>query len=145
MKTKIIEVDAQWALGKFMVGVWDVDDVLYRSPMYPDDAQALLSERGWTHQHFWLLDLTTGQGACFFHNPDGLVEHDLTVKALDQSAAWKGMRTTQLFGHLLVWLYRQPLPKILALDLPAVVKFEDLGSGEAIGRPVGPGKSRGHG
>jgi hypothetical protein len=134
VRTAFIEACTRATWGRFMVGVNDAEEWCRYSARWPE-ARPLLAETGWERRHFWLFDLHTGQGACFRHAPDGLVVHDLKVKGLDQRCEWKGMRVTMLFGHVLLWLYQQPLDKVLALDLPATIDFR-----EPLGRPVGPGK-----
>jgi hypothetical protein len=49
--------------GKFMIGVFDADDASYRSAIDPD--HRLISGRGWSRDHFLMLDLQTGEGGIF--------------------------------------------------------------------------------
>jgi len=64
----------------------------------------LLSTRGWSHDHVWVLDLETGEGACF--RPGGLAHADLNKHRI-----W----VCPLFEPFLEWLYDQDLTDLTVL------------------------------
>lgn len=94
MKTKIIEVTNQWNWGKFMVGIFTPDD--FRVPSEIGQHASILRARGWDDEHFWLLDLETGEGACFRHG--GMPHADL-----EKHKVW----VCPLYECFLAWLYKQ--------------------------------------
>jgi hypothetical protein len=71
----------------------------------------LLGTVGWTRTHLWVLDLETGEGACF--KPGGLASADLQKHKI-----W----VCPLFEPFLVWLYEQKLDDLQQppdhIDLP---------------------------
>ena len=95
MKTKIIEVTNQINWGKFMVGIFDDTDWQTSSDI--GRHASILRARGWDVQHFWLLDIETGEGACFRHG--GHPKADL-----DKHRVW----VCPLYECFLGWLYKQP-------------------------------------
>ena len=109
MKTKIIEAhDATcFNYGKFMLMRPD-HEWAYNSAL---DGGPLLRSRGWDMEHLWVLDLQTGEGACFL--PGGLASADLTKH---------GIWCCPMYEPFLNWLYKQDLSDLE--KLPAVV---DLG------------------
>lgn len=109
MIAKFIEVTngpQNW--GKFAVCRWRAEDWLQRSVI---DHNPLLAARGWAPEHIWVLDLQTGEGACF--RPGGYAHHDLQKHRI-----W----VCPLYEPFLAWLYTQPLDDLAALpervDLP---------------------------
>ena len=123
MKTRIIEATnaeggggINW--GKFMVAQYDTNDWLTRSTVDAGRAlNSILAGRGWTQKHAWVLDLQTGEGACFLLG--GSAEHDLNEK----HRIW----VCPLYLPFLRWLYKQSKttdPHWLD-KLPAVVRFTE--------------------
>lgn len=112
MLTKIIEVtngERNW--GKFMLGRPDAEwNRLVRIAEDPVP-RTLLSTIGWTRHHLWVLDLQTGEGACFL--PGGMPSADL-----NKHRVW----VCPMFEPFLAWLYQQNLSDLAALpdtlDLP---------------------------
>lgn len=68
MKTRIIEatqgIDAGANWGKFLLGEFDDDDWGHVSGV-SGNPRGVLNERGWTAEHFLLVDLETGEGGIF--------------------------------------------------------------------------------
>ncbi len=116
MITKIIEAcqnknaAANW--GKFMVMLPDETEWSRRSEIDTKSPLPLLHQIGWDRRHIWVLDLQTGEGACFPHG--GRAKNDL-----DKHRIW----VCPLFEPFLAWLYRQPLSELASL--PALVELPD--------------------
>jgi len=107
VKTKIIEAsnnNQNW--GKFLIGEFD-SEWEHRSKI---DERPLVSSRGWTRDHFWILDLQTGEGACF--RPGGLAKADLHKHQI-----W----VCPLFEPFLEWFYKQKFSDIS--ELPDLVQL----------------------
>jgi len=112
MRTTIIEVTNgpnNW--GKFLVGrfearEWDRTSVVGRQDY------SLLGQIGWTEAHVWVLDLQTGEGACFLPGSHASVKADL-----DKHRIW----VCPLYEPFLGWLYRQTDYDAL----PAIVNLPD--------------------
>jgi hypothetical protein len=117
MKTKIIEgvqdlkMPGNW--GKFLIGVPD-SEWEYESRISTEGSWALLGRIGWTHEHVWVLDLQTGEGA--FFKLGGLARADLT-----KHAVW----VCPLFEPFLEWLYGRyrEAGKLDLDELPDVVEL----------------------
>jgi hypothetical protein len=92
--------------GKFMLLRWDTE-LEYRSVV---DQHSLIHGRGWTSDHLWVMDLQTGEGACF--RPGGIASADL-----DNHKVW----VCPMFEPFLEWLYQQDLTDIT--ELPSLVKL----------------------
>ncbi len=108
MKTKIIEATSnEFNWGKFMIAEFTPDHWRVRSVV---DALPLLRARGWSTQHLWVLDLQTGEGACFRRGPGGHARSDLNNHQI-----W----VCPLFEPFLEWLYAQTFDDLD--QLPAVV------------------------
>lgn len=122
MITRIIEAGNGFNWGKFMVGIFDAGEWGYRSCVDPA-ARRLLSARGWGWEHFFLMDIETGEGGMFGHG--GHAASDLN----DRHRIW----VCPLFGPFLDWLYRQDmagwgadlagLPAKVALPADAAAMF----------------------
>lgn len=109
MITKIIEVtnnNLNW--GKFMVCRMDTE--WGRAVKIEDDGMVtwsqtpLLRACGWGTNAVWILDLQTGEGACFIplgHAPSALNKHRIWV--------------CPMFEPFLVWLYTQDLTDLSKL------------------------------
>jgi hypothetical protein len=112
MIVKMIEVtnnDLNW--GKFMLLRPDTE--WSRLPtMDPSSRTPLLRQIGWTPEHVWVLDLQTGEGACF--RPGGIARADLLKHKI-----W----CCPMYEPFLEWLYRQDLADITAL--PDMVNLSD--------------------
>lgn len=93
---------ANW--GKFAVCRWDGEEWLRPSALPAAGGAGLVAGRGWTAQHLWVLDLQTGEGACF--RPGGYVKADL-----EKHAIW----VCPMFEPFLEWLYRQDLSDLATL------------------------------
>ena len=78
--------------GKFMLARWTVDEWMKRSEV--DPSELLLMGRGWSPQHFLMLDLQTGEGAVF--SPGGYAKSDL-----NKHKVW----VCPLFEPTLQWLH----------------------------------------
>lgn len=110
METKIVEAVnkigggyGNW--GKFLVGKFTDEWGRRRAiPGAPDLAMPLLTQVGWTQDHFLVLDLQTGEGAVFRHG--GLAEADL-----HKHRVW----VCPLFEPFLAWLYGQDVSDLQAL------------------------------
>ena len=111
MQTKIIEATNQINWGKFLLGRPDHEWGIRSS--ISDSQMPLLREVGWSREHLWVLDLQTGEGACFRINPYGHAKNDLNKHRI-----W----VCPMYEPFLEWLYRQP---VLNFDvLPAVVELQ---------------------
>ncbi len=113
METKIIEAhspNGNW--GKFLLCRMEKIE-WERKVELPgvDLAMPLLHQLGWTHEHVWVLDLATGEGALFL--PGGLAKSDL-----DKHKVW----VCPLFEPFLEWLYEKKVR--LFSVLPSVVELE---------------------
>jgi len=113
MKTKIIEATNVEAggfnYGKFMLG--RMDGEWGHKSAIDDKGYGLLGRIGWTRQHLWVMDLQTGEGACFL--PGGHAANDL-----DKHKVW----VCPMFEPFLQWLYTQQLDDLDAL--PDLVQLE---------------------
>jgi hypothetical protein len=113
MEIKFIEVETPFNYGKFAVGRWTGEEWRYQGHV-PDaagySAGSLLRARGWGGEHLWVLDLETGEGACF--RPGGCPSADL-----EKHQIW----VCPLFEPFLTWLYQQDLSNLEAL--PATVEL----------------------
>jgi hypothetical protein len=106
VRVKIVEVTngiANW--GKFLLGRFDTEWD-YKSAI---DGISIIAGRGWSLDHFLLLDLQTGEGAIF--RPGGLAKADL-----DKHRIW----VCPMYEPFLTWLYKQPDPFAIPthVDLP---------------------------
>jgi hypothetical protein len=106
MKTKIIEGTNGTNWGKFLLCRFD-SEWEYQSVI---DQRPLLRGRGWAPHHLWVMDLQTGEGACFA--PGGLAVADL-----NKHNFW----CCPMYLPFLEWLYRQDLNDLDAL--PDVVEL----------------------
>ncbi len=102
METKFIEAGhgpagGNW--GKFLIGRY-TDDELSEPASYPgcQGSGRLVSLRGAADNHFWLMDLATGEGARF--DADLVEKWDLN-KAIDEHQIWVCI----LYEPLLTWLF----------------------------------------
>jgi hypothetical protein len=112
METKIIEAsNGPQNYGKFLLGRMDSE---WRTPsaLPGYEGGSVVAARGWGHEHLWVLDLQTGEGACF--RPGGNAAADLGKHCI-----W----VCPLFEPFLAWLYRQELDDLQAL--PAHVDLPD--------------------
>lgn len=111
MQVKFIEVTngpRNW--GKFAVCEFTEEEWWERSAVEP--SVPLVPSRGWTRDHYLVLDLQTGEGAMFKHG--GYAKHDLNKHAI-----W----VCPMFEPFLVWLYKQPFIRLE--ELPAHVDLPD--------------------
>ncbi len=127
--------------GKFAVGRF-TDEWTWGSCVSPQHRR-LIDQIGWSDRHLWVLDLQTGEGACFFIG--GYAKGDL-----DKHRIW----VCPLFEPFLTWLYRQDctdldaLPRLVRLpEMPAeVAGYRRRGRGQPVPghRPArhGPGDWR---
>jgi hypothetical protein len=115
MRTKIIEgvqsLERPGNWGKFMLAVPD-EEWARGSLVCPGGP--LLSACGWGHEHVWVLDLQTGEGA--FFRPGGVAHADL-----EKHRIW----VCVLFESFLEWLYAQYRedPRLDIESLPDVVEL----------------------
>lgn len=130
MKTKIIEAchegpdgkqTGNW--GKFMLGRWTSDELCV--PSVVDGRSAILG-RGWGEEHIWVLDLQTGEGACFRHG--GSARADLNKRRI-----W----VCPLFEPFLGWLYKQDVSDFDALPSLVTFKFDEAEFAMAAARRPG--------
>lgn len=112
---------ANW--GKFAVGR-PHEEWAWRSEI-DDSGLRLLSQLGWSHQHIWVWDLQTGEGAMF--RPGGFAPADLNKHKI-----W----VCPMFEPFLTWLYQQDLDDLGAL--PRVVELPDAPFDYAGYRRPGP-------
>jgi len=77
MHTKIVELTNGFNWGKFLLGRFDAEEWARRPSIEHPYAEhlPLLASIGWGPEHVWILDLQTGEGACF--RPGGCVKADL--------------------------------------------------------------------
>lgn len=118
MITKIIEAtqhgkheEAFQNWGKFMVMRPDYE--WNRKSEVDAESNSLLRSIGWSVDHLWVLDLQTGEGACFRHG--GKASHDLNEK----HKVW----VCPLFEPFLNWLYEQDVMDLT--KLPDHVELPD--------------------
>lgn len=105
MKLHFVEVTDGGFWGKFAVGKPSDEEWRTRSEL---DGGLLFPNRGWSRDHVWVLDLQTGEGACFL--PGGVAKADLDRHRI---------QVCHMFEPFLAWLYTQDLR---CLDsLPALV------------------------
>ena len=112
MITKIIEAteNTKFNWGKFLVGQFD-DEWEVSSSVACN--KSLLSIRGWTKEHFLVLDLETGEGAIFNHG-------GCAVSDLHKHRIW----VCPLFENFLQWLYLQNFVSVM--ELPSFVNLGDV-------------------
>jgi hypothetical protein len=94
MITKLVELTDLFNWGKFMACRFDEKEWAARSRV---DGLPLLSHRGWTPQHVFVIDLQTGEGGMFF--PAGHAKSDL-----EKHRIW----VCPMFEVFLGWLYDHP-------------------------------------
>jgi hypothetical protein len=124
VKTRIIEAtngEANW--GKFLIGVFD-SEWEYKSVI---DGNPLVASRGWSKDHFLVLDLQTGEGSLF--HTRGMAKADL-----DKHRIW----VCPLFEPFLQWLYTHPDP----LTIPAHIDLPDAPFHFAGYRRKGPDNTK---
>lgn len=143
MKLHLFEATSgkQGNWGKFAVGRF-TDERAWNSCVSPLHRR-LIDQIGWSDRHLWVLDLQTGEGACFAIG--GSAKADLAKHRI-----W----VCPLFPVFLEWLYRQDcagldaLPQVLHLpDAPAeLCGYRRPGRGQPVPghRPTrhGPGDWR---
>src|SRR5213075_3514951 len=116
MLTKIVEAtqgDGWTNHGKFMLMRFDEEEWARRSTVGPP--QPLLDGVcGWGPEHLWVLDLQTGEGACF--RPGGYA-----TAHLDKHAVW----VCPLFEPFVDWLWGQVRAGVDPFDLPERVELPD--------------------
>lgn len=98
--------------GKFAVCRWTSAEWARTSCLSGVFQQSVLRGRGWTAAHIWVLDLQTGEGACFY--PGGMAEADL-----NKHKVW----VCPMFQPFLQWLYLQDLSDLS--KLPGYVELTD--------------------
>lgn len=125
MITKIIEASNGTNWGKFMLMRFDHDEWEQRSAIVP--GAKLLRACGWSHDHLWMLDLQTGEGA--FFRPGGSAHADLERHKI---------HVCLLFEPLLEHLYAADLTDITAL--PDQLELPDAPAGLYGYRRPGPDK-----
>lgn len=110
MITKFIEAtdETQFNWGKFAVCRFDQEEWMRPSSIGLN--HSLLSQRGWSPEHIWVLDLETGEG--IWVRPGGCAVADL-----DQKSIW----CCPMYLPFLEWLYKQDLTDILLL--PSMVNL----------------------
>jgi hypothetical protein len=101
--------------GKFLAGVFEEHEWAQRCILDGDQGldRSLVARCGWSRQHVWVLDLATGEGACFRHG--GLAKADLDRHQI---------HVCVLFEAFLTWLYRQPLETLG--ELSTLVTLPDV-------------------
>lgn len=127
MKTKLIEATNEkdgehFNWGKFCVAQFDAEELAIPSKI---DGRYLITTRGWTADHLWVMDLQTGEGACF--RLGGCAPADL-----EKHAVW----VCPLFQPFLAWLYQQDFTSVD--ELPDVVNLPDAPGGLQGYRRSGP-------
>lgn len=141
MLTKIVELTNGFNWGKFMLARFDGEEWRRRSEV--DVAPVpigrglgfgvpLLQQVGWNHRHVWVLDLQTGEGACFL--PGGNARADL-----EKHAIW----VCPMFEVFLGWFYarRELWTDITSVpDLITLTDEETMSMSSLYGhRRPGPG------
>lgn len=101
MYTKIVEVSSvnNDVVGYFMVGVHDIEWA--RQSAIMGGTMSLLRHKGWSRDHFWLFDLSTGQGAIFANHGHVLAD----LKEAD-------IRVTPMFTAFLAYLRATGCPQL---------------------------------
>jgi hypothetical protein len=125
VRTRIIEARSPAGnYGRFLLArmhqEWNVQSEVFDGPV--------LFNTGYGPKHLWVLDLVTGEGACFL--PGGLAAADL-----EKHRIW----VCPLFEPFLVWLYEQDLADLD--ELPEVVEVDAPLQLRGYRRP-GPDESR---
>lgn len=123
MRTHIVEATngiQNW--GKFLIGQF-TEEWKHQSIVSPDFG-SLLAQRGYTHEHYLVLDLQTMEGAVFTVGK-GLARADLAKHRI-----W----VCPLYEPFLVWLYQQPDP----MKVPHLVDLPDAPFAFAGHRRPGP-------
>jgi len=114
MLTKFIDVSqggtGNW--GKFAIGRWQLEEWRRETHLPEAPGQPMLRGRGWTWNHVWVMDLQTGEAACFL--PGGSAPADLNKHKI-----W----VCPMFEPFLVWLYEQDLSDLR--ELPNYVELPD--------------------
>ena len=111
VRTKVIEArsdSGNW--GRFLVGRLDNE---FQQQSAVEAGYRVLFTTGYRFDHVWVLDLVTGEGACF--KPGGLASADL-----EKHRIW----VCPLFEPFLEWLYVQDLTDFDAL--PPLVELGDV-------------------
>lgn len=96
MRTKLVEMTDGTVWGKFLVGRFDLLEWVHGCQIDPRGG-SLLSRCGWGPEHLWVLDLETGEGACF--KPGGSAAADLEKHPI---------HVCFLYPVFLEWLYARP-------------------------------------
>jgi hypothetical protein len=113
LQTKIVELSNGFNWGKFLVARPDAREWSRRSLVETAPETPMLRRLGWDESHVWILDLATGEGACF--RPGGFPKADL-----DKHRIW----VCPMFEVFLGWFYKHPqywvdidaLPELLSLS-----------------------------
>jgi hypothetical protein len=104
MKTMFLEAGhgpaAPGNWGKFMIARYEPHE-LTEPTRYPgcEGRQGIVNQRGWAGDHFWVLDLVTGEGVRFHV---GAVPEIDAHNALEEHPVW----VCPLFEPMLVWLFK---------------------------------------
>lgn len=101
MKTKIVEFTNTFNWGKFLVGSFDEAEwsrtTEIEHPPGVVSGISLLWRLGWTPEHLWVLDLSTGEGALFRSGGNARAD-------LEKHKVW----VCPMFEPFLRWLYAHP-------------------------------------
>lgn len=97
MRTRTVEFTNGINWGKFLVGKFDEAEWARRSAIPGAPPTPLLRQIGWGGAHVWVLDLQTGEGACF--RPGGSASADL-----EKHQIW----VCPMYEIFLKWFYRHP-------------------------------------
>lgn len=112
MKITFVEATNGFNWGKFAIGRFDADEVAYRSVVENEDmgvSASLVRSRGWGPEHFWFMDLQTGEAALFRHG--GFARADLNKHRI-----W----VCPMAEPALTWIMAHPLN-----ELPTVIHLTE--------------------
>jgi len=119
VKTYIFEATQRRGVGpnhgKFMVATFEEHEWAQRCILDGDQGldRSLVARCGWSRQHVWVMDLQTGEGACFRHG--GFAKADLDRHKI---------HVCVLYEAFLAWLYQQSLDTLS--EQSALVTLPDV-------------------
>ncbi len=112
MNITFVEATNGFNWGKFAIGRFDADELIHPSAIEDEDmgvSASLVRSRGWGSEHFWFMDLQTGEAAMFRHG--GLARADLNKHRI---------HVCPMAEPALVWIYAHSLD-----DLPPVIRLTE--------------------
>lgn len=126
MRITFVEATNGFNWGKFAIGRFDAEELAYRSVIEEKEmgvSAKLVGSRGWGPEHFWFMDLQTGEAAMFRHG--GHARADLAKHRI-----W----VCPMAEPTLVWIYAHSLD-----ELPAVIELTEAEAPSAFAGYRRPG------